>query len=325
MKNKFLLLFLFLIVFGGLVRAEIILEYRNETIMLPNSNETISVFITNTGSEDINANISCESALEVFCPNEVVLKANSVMTLKMFVKSSESLGYHYLNFSINEYKGGIRIKVSTIPSAVETIIGYYEDSLKKMKEDPLSKYVPEINDAELKLMIAKELWENGLYYESANKLEEVHKDIEKAAEALATRKVEELKKESNNESTKKSDMRNILSTIFFIVLIFLVLWSTYYLMCRMMKLCGREMSEHKFVKELMIVKDKVGKVESKEFREITVREVEKRIEKLRRMGEDVSELEIDLALIKRLKRDGKELLAQKYLERLAKRLEWDIL
>lgn len=316
MMKKIIFTVVALVLISQLAFSIMIVRYKNEVIMLPNSTETLNVFITAI-NESIEANISCISNVSIECPAFIKIETNDTKSFPITIHTGFELGVYEIRFSVgNFYNGTIEVKVSGVPRALEMLIEYYKFAVDKLKEN--EKIDNEsIANIELDLTMAEELYRNGLYYECAEKLSNVRDRIENL-----TRKA--VKSEGGNESIHTETLKySKLSFLFVLALIILVTVTIFHLY-RSKMVNGVKMEKPSLRRDLLAIKKKVGKLEKPSPEKMDIKTIERVIEKMKRLGEDVSSLEVDLALIKKLKRQGKEILAERYLERLKKRLEWDL-
>jgi len=300
-SNLSIFFLIFLLGITAISRAEVIFEYENETLMFVNSNKTISLKIFNNGYQSVNETFTCYSQLKFECPSRIVLNPGETKIIKIKIFSESEPGTFDFQFFMNKLIGKIKVNI-TASDAMNSIIKSYEKKIEKLKAN--NPNIEELIEAEVELNAAKKLISTGEYQNALDELDIVKKDLD-----IASKKAMGI------------PIKNFSSAIL-VVMVFLVISSSYYLMYKMVKMNPQE-TERKFIRELMIVKDQVGKVEEKK-EPLEVKDLEKMIQKMKNMGEDVTELEVDLKLIKKLKREGKFVLAEKYLNKIRERLEWDM-
>ncbi len=291
MKTKIIFLFLIL---SGLVAARPILEYKNFTTMPIDSSQLVKVFVGNPEGQPIVENVSCSSVLNVTCPNVLKIDAGEVGAVPIYIKSGFETGKFFVNFSVGDEQGQVTVNVLKSPESLEFVIERYEKQI-----DELNANKKEIESVKKELNVAKDLLQKGMYTECINILKVVKNDIEEL--------------ENRPEEKRTGDVEWLVVGLFI-----LAIGSVFYFGRR-----EKPVEVKPDISDLIRLRRVVGRPSMKRG-EIDLKTIEREIKRLERLGEDVSMLKTDLNVIKKLRREGRTMLAKKYMEKLSKRFEWDL-
>ena len=175
-KNKLLITLIISFILLINLASGFSLEYEKEFMVLPETENVFYITVNNSGGENTTINMSCESEIQVDCPERIDILKDETKKVLISAKS-ENPGVYNISFRIGGENGSFEIISTNTIKSLLNILDNYNKTITAIKNRNPEKPIPQVSEIEEKLKYAYYTYENREYTKTNEYIREIQKEL----------------------------------------------------------------------------------------------------------------------------------------------------